>query len=37
MLGIQGGNVKKVPFEEALKQKTVDWPVTELKSLGVVI
>ncbi|HEX2955144.1 MAG TPA: ATP-dependent 6-phosphofructokinase [Bacillota bacterium] len=37
MLGIQGGCIKKVPFEEALKQKTVDWPTEELKSLGVVL
>jgi 6-phosphofructokinase len=37
MLGIQGGVISKVPFEEALKQKVVNWPVEELKSLGVFI
>lgn len=37
MVGIQGGQIVKVPFEKALEQKIVNWPVDELKSVGVVL
>ena len=37
MLGVRSERIVKVPFREALKQKTVDWPLDELRSVGVIV
>jgi len=37
MVGIQGEEIVAVPFEQALKQKLVDWSDEELRSVGVLI
>ncbi|HEY8462966.1 MAG TPA: ATP-dependent 6-phosphofructokinase [Bacillota bacterium] len=36
MVGLQGNQIVTVPFEEALVQKTVNWPDADLQSVGVV-
>jgi len=35
MVGLQGTKIAKVPFEQALVQKTVDWSEQELRNAGV--